>query len=200
MKETTSSTADVGPEQASEPEAHESFMQRMQEHLSTVVAQLTAAGALIVVFILLSVASRAFLTFNNLFNIISQTTVTAIIAIGMTFVIITAGIDLSVGSTAALGGMVGTLIMSRAHLDWPIGVVGGTLVGGLLGLVNGLLITKANLSPFITTLGAQSVVRGLVYLTTGAVGVYGLPESFALLGEGSIDGIPIPLIVLIVVA
>lgn len=200
MKETVKSTAGVGRDQAKEQEAHVSFAQRLRERLADLVAQLTAAGALIVVCIVFSIASPDFLTFNNLFNIISQTTVTAVIAIGMTFVIISAGIDLSVGSTAALGGMLGTLIISRTNVSWPLGVLGGTLVGGGIGLVNGLLITKARLSPFITTLGMMSVARGLVYLSTGAVAVYSLPDSFALLGEGSIDGIPIPLIVLVVVA
>lgn len=200
MKETVKSTAGVDRDQAKEQEAHVSFARRLRERLADIVAQLTAAGALIVVCIVFSIASPDFLTFNNLFNIISQTTVTAVIAIGMTFVIISAGIDLSVGSTAALGGMLGTLIISRTNVSWPLGVLGGTLVGGGIGLVNGLLITKARLSPFITTLGMMSVARGLVYLSTGAVAVYSLPDSFALLGEGSIDGIPIPLIVLVVVA
>lgn len=200
MKETVKSTAGVGLDQAKEQEAHVSFARRLRERLTDIVAQLTAAGALIVVCIVFSIASPDFLTFNNLFNIISQTTVTAVIAIGMTFVIISAGIDLSVGSTAALGGMLGTLIISRTNVSWPLGVLGGTLVGGGIGLVNGLLITKARLSPFITTLGMMSVARGLVYLSTGAVAVYSLPDSFALLGEGSIDGISIPLIVLVVVA
>lgn len=200
MKETVKSTAGVGLDQAKEQEAHVSFARRLRERLADIVAQLTAAGALIVVCIVFSIASPDFLTFNNLFNIISQTTVTAVIAIGMTFVIISAGIDLSVGSTAALGGMLGTLIISRTNVSWPLGVLGGTLVGGGIGLVNGLLITKARLSPFITTLGMMSVARGLVYLSTGAVAVYSLPDSFALLGEGSIDGISIPLIVLVVVA
>jgi len=200
MKETVKSTAGVGRDQAEEQEAHVSFARRLRERLADIVAQLTAAGALIVVCIVFSIASPDFLTFNNLFNIISQTTVTAVIAIGMTFVIISAGIDLSVGSTAALGGMLGTLIISRTNVSWPLGVLGGTLVGGGIGLVNGLLITKARLSPFITTLGMMSAARGLVYLSTGAVAVYSLPDSFALLGEGSIDGIPIPLIVLVVVA
>lgn len=200
MKETVKSTAGVGRDQAKEQEAHVSFARRLRERLADIVAQLTAAGALIVVCIVFSIASPDFLTFNNLFNIISQTTVTAVIAIGMTFVIISAGIDLSVGSTAALGGMLGTLIISRTNVSWPLGVLGGTLVGGGIGLVNGLLITKARLSPFITTLGMMSVARGLVYLSTGAVAVYSLPDSFALLGEGSIDGISIPLIVLVVVA
>ncbi len=200
MKETVKSTAGVDRDQAKELEARVSFTQRLRERLADIVAQLTAAGALIVVCIVFSIASPDFLTFNNLFNIISQTTVTAVIAIGMTFVIVSAGIDLSVGSTAALGGMLGTLIISRTNVSWPLGVLGGTLVGGGIGLVNGLLITKARLSPFITTLGMMSVARGLVYLSTGAVAVYSLPDSFALLGEGSIDGIPIPLVVLVVVA
>ena len=200
MKETAKSTVEVGRDQAKEQEAHASFAQRLRERLASIVAQLTAAGALIIVFIVFSIASPDFLTFNNLFNIISQTTVTAIIAIGMTFVIITAGIDLSVGSTAALGGMLGTLIIAHTSGNWLLGVLGGTLVGGAVGLVNGLLITKARLSPFITTLGMMSVARGVVYLSTGAVAVYGLPDNFALLGEGSIDSIPIPLIILLVVA
>src|SRR5258707_7109202 len=158
MKETAKSTVEVGRDQAKEQEAHASFAQRLRERLAYIVAQLTAAGALIIVFIVFSIASSDFLTFNNLFNIISQTSVTAIIAIGMTFVIITAGIDLSVGSTAALGGMLGTLIIAHTSGNWLIGVLGGTLVGGAVGLVNGLLITKARLSPFITTLGMISVL------------------------------------------
>lgn len=177
-----------------------SLKQRLQERLSNVVAQLTAAGALILIFVLLCIVSPAFLTFNNLFNIVAQTTVTAVIALGMTFVIITAGIDLSVGSIAALGGMMGTLLMAQAHVGWPLGVLWGTLVGGGVGLLNGLLITRAHLNPFIATLGSQSVVRGLVYLSTNAVGVYNLPPDFALLGDGSIFGIPVPLLVLIVLA
>jgi ribose transport system permease protein len=175
-----------------------SFRQRLQERLSNVVAQLAAAGALLVIFVFLCLVSPVFLSFNNLFNIVAQTTVTAVIALGMTLVIITAGIDLSVGSTAALGGMTGTLVM--AHVGWPLGALIGTLVGGAVGLVNGLLITKAHLNPFIATLGSQSAIRGLVYLSTNAVGVYNLPPDFAILGNGSIFGIPVPLLVLVLLA
>lgn len=197
MNEMASSAVEADSKQAEE---QLSLRQRIQERLSSVVAQLTAAGALILIFILLCIVSPAFFTFNNLFNIVAQTTVTAVIALGMTFVIITAGIDLSVGSIAALGGMMGTLLMAQAHVSWPIGVLWGTFIGGVVGLVNGLLITKAHLNPFIATLGSQSAVRGLVYLSTNAVGVYNLDPGFALLGDGSIFGIPVPLIVLIVLA
>lgn len=172
----------------------------LHEQLSDVVSQLAAAGALIAIFIYLSFASPVFLTVNNLFNIVAQTTVTAIIAMGMTFVIITAGIDLSVGSTAALAGVLGVKMMVEMGLSWPLAVLGGTLVGGLVGLVNGLLITTTRLAPFIATLGMMSVARGLVEISTGAVAVFGVPDSFRLLGQGVIDGIPIPLIILVIVA
>lgn len=187
-----------GQETPAQPAEQLSFRQRLRERLSNVVAQLAAAGALLVIFVLLCFVSPVFLSFNNLFNIVAQTTVTAVIALGMTLVIITAGIDLSVGSTAALGGMTGTLVM--AQVGWPLGVLIGTLVGGAVGLLNGLLITKANLNPFIATLGSQSAIRGLVYLSTNAVGVYNLPPDFAILGNGSIFGIPVPLLILVLLA
>lgn len=185
-------------ETPAQPAERLSFRQRLQERLSNVVAQLAAAGALLVIFLLLSVVSPVFLSFNNLFNVVAQTTVTAVIALGMTLVIITAGIDLSVGSIAALGGMTGTLVM--AQVGWPLGVLIGTLVGGAVGLLNGLLITKAHLNPFIATLGSQSAIRGLVYLSTNAVGVYNLPPDFAILGNGSIFAIPVPLLLLVLLA
>lgn len=175
------------------------FIGRFRTRLVDIAAQLAAAGALILVFVYLSFASPVFLTFNNLFNVIVQTTVTAVVAIGMTFVIITAGIDLSVGSSAALAGMIGVMIMVHG-VSWPLAVIGGALIGGIVGLVNGALITGAKLSPFIATLGMMSVARGLVYISTNAVAIYGAPDDFGLLAQGIIYGIPIPLIILVVIA
>src|SRR5918995_1831262 len=152
----------------------------LRERLSGAISQLAAAGALIVVFILLSFASPVFLSADNLFNIGSQTAVTAVIAIGMTLVIITAGIDLSVGSVAA--------------------ILGGTLVGAICGLVNGLLVSVAGLNPFIATLGMLTVARGLTFIFTNAVAVFGAPNSFRLLGQGVIGPIPIPILVVVLVA
>jgi ribose transport system permease protein len=175
------------------------FIGRFRTQLVDLAAQLAAAGALILVFVYLSFASPVFLTFNNLFNVIVQTTVTAIVAIGMTFVIITAGIDLSVGSAAALAGMLGVMMMVHG-VSWPLAVVGGALIGGIVGLVNGVLITGAKLNPFIATLGMMSVARGFVYIVTNAVAIYGAPGDFGLLAQGIIYGIPIPLIILVVIA
>ncbi|GAC1397186.1 MAG: sugar ABC transporter permease [Ktedonobacteraceae bacterium] len=171
-----------------------------RERFSDAISQLAAVGALVVIFVYLSFASPAFLTINNLFNIVSQTSVTAVIAIGMTFVIITAGIDLSVGAIAALAGVLGVGLMVNQGVSWPLAVIAGTLIGGLVGLINGILVTGTRLAPFIATLGMQSVARGLVYIVTGAVSIFGVPDSFRLLGQGVISGFPIPLITLIIVA
>ena len=172
----------------------------MRERFSDVVSQLAAAGALIVVFVVLSIASPEFLTADNLFNVGSQTAVVAVIAVGMTLVIITAGIDLSVGSVAALSGVAGAILMVSYGLPVPVGILGGFFVGAACGLVNGLLVAFAGLNPFIATLGMLSVARGLVYISTGAVAVFGAPEAFRLLGQGVLGPIPIPIIVIIIVA
>ncbi len=172
----------------------------LRERLSEVISQLAAAGALIVVFIFLSIASPVFLSADNLFNIGAQTAVVAVIAIGMTLVIITAGIDLSVGSVAALSGVMGVMMMVDLGLPWPLAVLGGTLVGAAAGLVNGLLVSVAGLAPFIATLGMLTVARGLVYIITNATAIFGAPDSFRLLGQGVIGPIPIPILVILLVA
>jgi ribose transport system permease protein len=172
----------------------------LRERLSEVVSQLAAAGALIVVFVFLSFASPVFLSADNLFNIGSQTAVVAVIAIGMTLVIITAGIDLSVGSVAALSGVIGVMMMSQAGLPVPLAILGGTLVGATCGLVNGLLVSVAGLNPFIATLGMLTVARGLTFISTNAVAVFGAPNSFRLLGQGVIGPIPISILMIVLVA
>jgi ribose transport system permease protein len=172
----------------------------LRERLSGVISQLAAAGALIVVFVFLSIASPVFLSADNLYNIGVQTSYTAVIAIGVTLVIITAGIDLSVGSVAALSGVVGVVLMAKAGVPVVLAILGGILVGAACGLVNGLLVSVAGLNPFIATLGMLSVARGLVYIPTNAKSVFGVPDSFRLLGQGVIGSIPIPIIVVAVVA
>jgi ribose transport system permease protein len=172
----------------------------LRERLSEVVSQLAAAGALIVVFVFLSFASPVFLSADNLVNIGSQTAVVAVIAIGMTLVIITAGIDLSVGSVAALSGVLGVMMMSQAGLPVPLAILGGTLVGATCGLVNGLLVSVAGLNPFIATLGMLTVARGLTFIFTNAVAVFGAPNSFRLLGQGVIGPIPISILMIVLVA
>lgn len=170
------------------------------DRLTGAVSQIAAAGALIVVFVALSIVAPSFLTADNLFNLGSQTSVNAVMAVGVTLVIITGGIDLSVGSVAALSGVVGVMLMAEYGFSPALAIVGGILVGATAGLVNGLLVSVVGLPPFIATLGMLSVARGLVLIATGAVAVFGAPDSFRLLGQGVIGGFPIPVLLIAVVA
>ncbi len=112
-----------------------------------------------------------FLSPLNLSNILVQSSIMAVIAMGMTFVIVGGGFDLSVGSTAALSGCVAAMVMLEAGI--AAGVVAGILAGALVGLVNGLVIAFLNVNPFITTLGTMVLVRGVVFLITGGAPVDG---------------------------
>ena len=161
---------------------------------------MAAAAALIVVVVALSIASPYFLTANNLFNVCVQIAVIAIIAVGQTMVIITAGIDLSVGSVAGLSGVMGTMAMSSWGMPIVVGILVGVLVGALAGAVNGMLITQMKLPPFIATLGMMGVARGLTFIVSGSVAIYGLSGAFRNVGEGQIGPIPMPLLYLIVIA
>jgi ribose transport system permease protein len=178
--------------------------QWLKNRLGDFAAQAAAAAALVLVFMYLSFASPVFLTTNNLINIVQQTTVTAIIALGMTFVIITAGIDLSVGSTAAMAGVVGVKLIDNGF-SWPLALLLATLAGGIVGLGNGLLVSVFKLNPFIATLGMMTVIRGITDVNTNAVVVAGPanilgPTAFGVLGLGRWYGIPVALLVLIVIS
>ncbi|NUQ88469.1 MAG: ABC transporter permease [Glycomyces artemisiae] len=172
----------------------------LRERVSYTVSEVTAAGALAVLFVVLSFASPHFLTADNLFNIGSQTAVIAIVAVAQTLVIITKGIDLSVGSVAALAGVLGAMAVRDLGFSiWAAAAV-AVAVGAAAGLVNGVLVSVARLAPFIATLGMMSAARGLVFIVTGAVGVYSLPEAFQLLGNGETAGIPFAVVVTVLVA
>lgn len=153
---------------------------------------------LIVLCCVLWILTPFFFTVSNLLNIAQQTAINAIIAVGMTFVIITAGIDLSVGSILAFSGVV---LASVLHLGvpFPIGILIGLAVGLLCGLVNGLLITHGRLPPFISTLGMMSVARGAALLFTQGRPVSGFSKSFRFLATGEILHIPTPVIIMALV-
>jgi ribose transport system permease protein len=153
----------------------------------------------IVISLVLSIVSDYFLTTRNILTILLQISVVGILAVGQTIVMITAGIDLSVGGVLGLSGVVTTQLIARAGVPIPIAMGTGLLVGLLCGLVNGLLVTRVKMPPFIATLGTMSVTRGLALVLTGGVAVYDLPEAFGWLGNGAVIGIPVPILVLAVV-
>ncbi len=139
-----------------------------------------------------------FLTISNLLNVAEQTAIVAIIAVGMTFVIITAGIDLSVGSVLAFSGIVMASAL-QAGAPLVLGLGAGLGAGLVCGLVNGLLITGGHLPPFIATLGMMSVARGAALMFTEGRPVSGFSESFRSIATGEVLGIPFPVIVMVAV-
>ena len=150
-------------------------------------------------------AGDKFLTVSNITNVIRQFSFNALMALGMLLVIITGGIDLSVGSVFAFSGVI--TCMSIAKWGWPVlpGVLFGLLAGAVFGYLNGVLITKLKLPPFIATLGTMSIARGLSYGITGGYPIGSLPENFKFIGLGMIPAegpiqIPTPIILMVVFA
>jgi ribose transport system permease protein len=161
-------------------------------------------AALIVLCIAMSFASPYFLKTQNLFNVLRGMSTIGIMAIGMTMVIVSGGIDLSVGSVAAVSAMLTARLMTYHNVPPWISVIGGMLMGLLLGATNGFIITRIKVNPFITTLGMMSVARGLTYLlATGLQGsvASNIPmrnEQVNFLGSGYIGVVPFPVIEMVV--
>lgn len=132
--------------------------------------------------LILAAISPDFRSAGNLQQVGLRTCVVAIMAVGQVLVILTAGIDLSVGSVAALSAVVAGLLMTDAAWPVPLAVAAGCLTGLACGAVNGLLVTRGRIPPFIVTLGMMMVARGVAMLVAGAKSVFGLPQSFRYLG------------------
>jgi ribose transport system permease protein len=144
---------------------------------------------LAVLFVFLSVVSPTFLTLRNLSNLGRQTSINGIVALGMTFVIISGGIDLSVGAVVGLSGMVAAILMSSGVGILPA-MLAAIAVSALVGFINGAVIFYGKVPPFIATLGTMTVVRGIIMLISGAAMVAGLPRSFTAFSQTEYLGIP----------
>jgi ribose transport system permease protein len=150
-------------------------------------------------FIGLAIASPHFLTNTNLSSVVRQTAVINIMALGMTLIIVSGGIDLSVGAILAMGGLLGTMTMEKGHAI-PLGVTAGILTGCFWGFVNGFLTTKLKINPFIVTLGTLGIVRGLTLIISNGLPVHQIPKEFSFLGEGNVLGVPFVLWILLACA
>ena len=155
--------------------------------------------ALIVLIILVTIVNPSFIAPTNLLNLLRQVSTNALIAFGMTFVIITGGIDLSVGSTLALSSalMAGAI---ASGLDPILAMVLSLLTGTIFGSVNGLLITKGKMAPFIATLATMTIYRGLTLVYTDGNPITGIGDSFIFkfVGRGYLLGIPFPVVLMII--
>lgn len=155
-------------------------------------------GILLVFFlicIVLSFLSPVFFSVNNIMNIFRQTSIYGILAVGMTFVILTGGIDLSVGSILALSGIVCAGMMKNNDTGIFLSALAAIAIGGGLGLVNGLIITIGKITPFVVTLGMMTIARGLTLIYSNGYPISGFSSAFRQLGGGYALGIPIPVII-----
>lgn len=154
---------------------------------------------LIALFVVLSLASPNFLTSTNLSSVVRQTAVINIMALGMTMIIICGGIDLSVGSILAMGGLLGTLAMEKGSAI-PVGILVGVLAGLACGFGNGFLTTRLKINPFIVTLGTLGIIRGLALIISNGLPVHQVPKAFSYLGEGTLLRVPFVLWILLLCA
>jgi ribose transport system permease protein len=153
---------------------------------------------LLISFLLLCVAlhflSDRFMTLGNWTNILRQSTINLVIAIGMTFVILTAGIDLSVGAILAFSTVVTADLLQQGIPVVPT-IFLGLVIGGVMGLVSGLLISRVRVPPFVATLGMMTIARGLALTYTQGRPITGLPDAFRTIGTGFLGPVPMPIIV-----
>ncbi|WP_038704869.1 ABC transporter permease subunit [Planococcus sp. PAMC 21323] len=154
---------------------------------------------LFLIMSIITILNPDFLSVSNLMNVLRQVSINALIAFGMTFVILTGGIDLSVGSTLALTGAVTAGLMASG-VDPIFAMLLGLLLGAVLGAINGIIIAKGKVAPFIATLATMTIYRGLTLVYTDGRPISGLGDSltFQMLGKGYFLGVPIPVVTMII--
>jgi ribose transport system permease protein len=165
----------------------------------TRASELSLAGALAVLLVIFGVFAPHFLSSDNLLNVTLQASITAIIAAGMTFVILTGGIDLSVGSIVALSGIIATSVLKlplAPAVALPLAVVAALAFGASSGGVAGAFVARYSVAPFIVTLALMTIWRGVAFLSTEGRPVWDLPPSFGALGGSRVVGIPVPTLVM----
>jgi len=155
-------------------------------------------NGILLIFILLcvflSIITPNFLSWANILNILRQSSIIGIMAIGTTFVIIGGGFDISVGSLLALTAAM--CVGLQHHMHWSFAILLVLIVGALVGLLNGFLTAKIHIPPIIVTLGTMTIIRGLVYLYTGGYPLYVEAPDFAFIGTGYLGPIPFPVVIL----
>jgi ribose transport system permease protein len=155
-------------------------------------------GVLLALTLFFSIVSKSFLTASNLMTVTRQVAMLGISAVGMTCVILTSGIDLSVGSVMGITNIVGALLMTAAGIPIIPAVLITLLLSAGIGLINGLFVAYVRVPALITTLAMMTILRGLSYVLCGGMPVWGLPASFKILGQGYIGPVPIPVLVMLV--
>jgi ribose/xylose/arabinose/galactoside ABC-type transport system permease subunit len=165
------------------------------------VTEYVIVVAILIEAVVFAAIAPAFFSVPNLINIALSIAITGILAVGMTMVILTGGIDLSVGSVVALAGVVAAMIAARGGGTGSVllGSAAALAVGALVGIFNGFVIAQFRVPPFVTTLAMLTICRGLVFIITDGRSISNLPESFAFVGRARVLGLPVPVIIMFVV-
>jgi len=156
--------------------------------------------ALIILCAVLSIATNTFLNVDNLLTVARQVSINTLLAIGMTFVLIIGGIDLSVGSVVACCGVISVMLIEIAGLSVFAAVPIGVFFGAVFGFINGFIVSRTSIPPFIVTLATQTAIRGVCYIVSDGVSIQCQDKIFNTMGNGNIGPIPIPLIIVAVAA
>lgn len=152
---------------------------------------------LLLLILVFSLVSPAFLTVTNIINVARQVSMLGIVSVGVTFVMISGGMDLSVGAQVSMAGMVSAWSMLHLGASPVMAVFIGIFAGTLLGFFNGFTAIRLSIHPLIVTLAAMTIFRGISYIICGGLPIFGFPEEFTVLGQGYLSIIPIPVIVLV---
>lgn len=174
------------------------FYAKVFDWIGRQIFQMGVLVGLLALCLFFTLTSPYFLTFDNMMNVARQISMIGIIAVGMTFVIIAAGIDLSVGSVVGLAGCI-TAGLLRDGLPIPVAVFAGLAFGLISGVANGVLVTKGGLPPFIATLASMSVWRGLALTYTQGYAIFGLPAGFGFIGRSYIGPFPTPVVIMFLI-
>jgi ribose/xylose/arabinose/galactoside ABC-type transport system permease subunit len=162
------------------------------------LAQGILAGVLVALCVALALTTPNFLTVGNLINVLRQISLNGILAVGVTYVLLTGGVDLSLGSVVALTGVVAACLAHPGQYPVVVPIAAGILAGTTCGAVNGLVITQGRVAPFIATLGMMTVARGLALVVSGGKPVSNLSDPFRSIG-GEVAGFPVPILILLAV-
>ena len=176
------------------------MLEKNEKHgLLFYMKELTLVIVLFVLLLLFYCFAPKFMTIENIKNILVQNAYIIVSSIGMAFVIIGGGIDLSVGYQISLVGVITTISIQWFHLPVWCSVLIGLMTGTLLGAINGFLSVKLQVHPMVITLATMAIYQGISYIITNSNSIYGLPDSFKFIGQGKILGIPVSIIITVIV-
>lgn len=154
---------------------------------------------LLLLVIFFAISTKAFLVPSNLFNVARQVSMLGIASVGMAFVLLLGGIDLSIGSQITVVNIVAAWMMVNGNLNPVLSCIIALVISVFVGFLNGWIIANINMPPLIVTLSSMTILEGIAYIISGGIPIFGFPKSFAVIGQGYIGPVPIPVVIMILI-